>query len=815
MGLQSALSTALTGMTAAETTIDVVGNNVANANTVGFKESSVSFATQFLQTQSIGSAPTDTRGGTNPRQIGLGAKVAEITPDFTQGTIEISSNPLDMAIQGDGFFIVEGPQGEQLYTRNGQFKTNSNNEIVTLTGQRVLGYSVDANFDIQPTGLTPLQIPLGAAAVAQATENVILKGGLVPDEDELGTIPEIIESGILSDGSSERPLTDPVGNPLARPDDSTLADEGAAGGVFAPGGSYSYRVTYVDADGNEGPASVATPSFSVGILGAASLELTDIPLPTDPDFNRLRIYRNNSAVDGVYRLVTTVGPPGPPLPPGPGLINYSDTMDEATIAAQPAFDDTNLASSSYSYYVTFYDTLSGKESRPTSRLGPFTADSVNSPRIRLDDIPAPLTAEYNSVRIYRNLNNSPNSFHLIETLTPPPTGGSYIDNTPDAAISGNDTINLDGPAISFGTLLTDVVSRNDTAYNFLFEVGELTFSGDKAGRQLGERSLDITATTTVGELLAFMEEAMGIVKTAPEDTFPSSIGYGGSVTADSRLQITSNLGEENALSIDLSAFTMTPTATGVEESVRLPFASVQTADGAGATADMIVYDSLGTPLSVRITTVLEEISQTGGAKFRWIATSADNDNLIDVGTVVGTGVITTDGDGKFVSATQDRVAINRGNSPANSPLEFQLDFTQVTGLSEEENILSAGSQDGFPAGTLTSFIISESGRIQGVFSNGSSRDLGQIRMATFANNGGLQQVGDNMFATGVNSGLPIESDPGAGGTGALTTGAVELSNTDIGQNLIELILASTQYRGGARVITAVQQLLDELMALRR
>ena len=88
-------------------------------------------------------------------------KVAEITPDFTQGTIEISSNPLDLAIQGDGFFIVQGPQGEQLYTRNGQFKTNANNEIVTITGHRVLGYSVDANFEIQPTGLSPLSDSAG------------------------------------------------------------------------------------------------------------------------------------------------------------------------------------------------------------------------------------------------------------------------------------------------------------------------------------------------------------------------------------------------------------------------------------------------------------------------------------------------------------------------------------------------------------------------------------------------------------------------------------------------------------------------------
>jgi len=805
MGLQSALSTALTGMTAAETTIDIVGNNVANANTVGFKESSVSFATQFLQTQSIGSAPTDSRGGTNPRQIGLGAKVAEITPDFTQGTVEISANPLDLAIQGDGFFIVQGSQGEQLYTRNGQFKTNSRNEIVTITGQRVLGYSVDTNFEIQPTGLTPLQIPLGAAAVAQATENVVMKGALNPDPDELGTLPEIIQSSILSDGSSEFPLTVPDGSPVTRPADTfTVGDSGVPGPILA--GDYNYRITYVDVDGNEGPASNIVGPYSLG-AAVSQIDLANIPQPSDADFEGIRIYRNGPGLPaGEYRLVTTLGP----VPPA--ISNYGDTADDASIAANALLNDQNLSSNSYSYYMTYFHSGTGAESRPTARFGPFTTSAVSTPRIRLENIQAPLTAEYDSIRLYRNIATNSSSFHRVTTLTAPVS--SYIDSTPDGTISSQPTVNLEGPPIDFGTQLLNVVSRNGASYNNLFEVGELAFSGDKAGRQLGARTLDITTTTTVGELLSFMDDAMGIVKSASEDTFPDTgITYGGTVE-DSRLQFVSNMGEQNALSIDLSAFTLTPTATGVAETVQLPFDSIQEANGAGATADFIVYDSLGTPLSVRITTVLEDISPAG-AKFRWIATSSDNSSLLDDGTVVGTGVITTDGDGKFVSASEDRVAIARGNSPANSPLEFQLDWSQVTGLSQDSNSLSAGSQDGFPAGTLTSFIITETGRIQGVFSNGSSRNLGQIRMARFANNSGLQQIGDNMFAAAVNSGLPIEDDPGAQGNGAITTGAVELSNTDIGQNLIELILASTQYRGGARVITAVQQLLDELLALRR
>ncbi len=154
-------------------------------------------------------------------------------------------------------------------------------------------------------------------------------------------------------------------------------------------------------------------------------------------------------------------------------------------------------------------------------------------------------------------------------------------------------------------------------------------------------------------------------------------------------------------------------------------------------------------------------------------------------------------------------------APSSSPLEFTLDFTEISGLASTDNSVNASRQDGFPAGTLSSFIITENGKIQGVFTNGASRDLGQLRMARFANNSGLEQVGGNMFTTGVNSGLPIQGDPGAQGIGSITAGAVELSNTDIGQNLIELITASTQYRGGARVITAVQELLDELLALRR
>jgi flagellar hook protein FlgE len=246
----------------------------------------------------------------------------------------------------------------------------------------------------------------------------------------------------------------------------------------------------------------------------------------------------------------------------------------------------------------------------------------------------------------------------------------------------------------------------------------------------------------------------------------------------------------------------------------MPFTTSQSANGESAVTDFVVYDTLGEALNVRLTVVLESIDNTN-TTYRWYADSSDNSPTTGADIAVGTGTITFDGDGNFVSTDNASVSIQRNSSPASSPLPFTLDFSQLSGLAANSASIAATRQDGSPPGTLSSFIITESGRIRGVFSNGVSRDLGQIRLARFANNSGLEQLGENLFAAGVNSGLPVLGNPGEQGIGTISAGAVELSNTDIGQNLIELILASTQYRGGTRVITAAQQLLDELLSLRR
>ena len=134
----------LSGLNASAKALDTIGNNIANSGTVGFKGSTAQFADVFAASL-IG-------GGASP--IGLGAKLAEVAQQFTQGNITVTGNTLDLAINGGGFFTVESAAGDRLYTRNGQFQVDKDGYIVNASGQRLLGYAATGG-----TGdLTPLQL---------------------------------------------------------------------------------------------------------------------------------------------------------------------------------------------------------------------------------------------------------------------------------------------------------------------------------------------------------------------------------------------------------------------------------------------------------------------------------------------------------------------------------------------------------------------------------------------------------------------------------------------------------------------------------
>lgn len=565
MGLASATTTSLNGMRLNETSIDVLGNNVANAGTRGFKSSEALFTTQLVRTLSSGDGPTTSNGGTNPRQIGLGGAVGTIRKDFSQGSVTTSNSPTDMAIEGEGFFIVQSGSGTQ-YTRDGSFTLNPEGKLVNPSGARVQGYGIDGNYNLQTAAPTDIEIPLGKLYIAEATSNATFTGAFY------------------------------------------------SGGELATNGTVQRTLPMQDANG---------------------------------------------------------GGPGVPGPPS---------------ATTPLID--------------------------------LTSGGVN----------------------------------LF-------TGGD-----------------------------------------------DVSFSGRKGDRDLAAQSMPVTGST-VQDLMNLMEQVLGI-QNGPDIQLDGFTGDPPGVQLDGdAIRITGNRGTANALQIvpgDLRSGGAV---------VLTPFQQEAEAVGESAVRDIIVYDSLGQEVEIRLTAVLEERSSTRTG-FRWYAdSSSDSGDPLDIGT----GMLEFDGVGDLVTGQAGVLSVQRDDNAALSPLTINLDFEQLSGISsvaQGSNFIME-EQDGAPPGTLVDFAIGESGGISGVFDNGLLRPLGRVVVAQFSNTSGLVEGGGGTYREGPNSGPARISPPGAFGAGLLRAGAIELSNTDIGKNLVDLIIASTNYRGNARVISSTQELTDELLRLGR
>jgi flagellar hook protein FlgE len=188
----------VSGLRAHQTMVDVIGNNIANVNTAGYKSSSVVFQDLLSQVMTGAGAPTDALGGTNPAQIGLGTAVAGISTSYTQGASQLTGRATDLSIQGDGFFMVRSGN-EVLYTRAGALDFDAMGRLVTPDGAVLQGWPANATGAINPNGgVVDLSMPLGQNLQPSPTGSVRIGGNLdagatdpiitsITVYDELGT----------------------------------------------------------------------------------------------------------------------------------------------------------------------------------------------------------------------------------------------------------------------------------------------------------------------------------------------------------------------------------------------------------------------------------------------------------------------------------------------------------------------------------------------------------------------------------------------------------------------------------------------------
>ncbi|HSV32225.1 MAG TPA: flagellar hook protein FlgE [Atribacteraceae bacterium] len=196
--MMRSMFTAVSGLKNHQTRMDVIGNNIANVNTVAFKAGRVNF--QDILNQTISGARTPQaggRGGVNPKQVGLGMTIGAIDTIFTPGGLQTTDNPTDFAIEGDGFFIV-GDGTQQFYTRDGAFKLSADGALVNANGLRVQGWMAGDGGNIDVTGgLSNIVLPLTTQMEPQATGDLQFDGNLDANfamGDSWNTRAEIFDS---------------------------------------------------------------------------------------------------------------------------------------------------------------------------------------------------------------------------------------------------------------------------------------------------------------------------------------------------------------------------------------------------------------------------------------------------------------------------------------------------------------------------------------------------------------------------------------------------------------------------------------------
>jgi flagellar hook protein FlgE len=414
-----------------------------------------------------------------------------------------------------------------------------------------------------------------------------------------------------------------------------------------------------------------------------------------------------------------------------------------------------------------------------------------------------------SVRLAGNLNANgalPTSTALINLLgsatdglralpgaTPPPAAGNVLETT---------------------TRLLDV--EDPTAGGApLFAAGQTLElrNVSKGDKQLPTSTLAVTATTTMADLATFFQDALGIDPTIA----PGADGRTPGVTLDATtgtLRVVGNTGSQNDLTIEGADVRLLASNGSL---ARFPFVPSKQASSSGESTrtTLVAYDSLGTALEVDATFVLESRGNAG-TTWRYFIDSADASTL---SPRLATGTLSFDTSGALAAGAPITVSLPRDGTGGVAPMTFTVAFgggrETLTALTDTRSQVAATFRDGSPIGTLTTFGVGPDGVLTGSFSNGLTRTLGQVVLATFVNPEGLVEEGNNLYSVGANSGAAVVVEPGTFSAGRVLGGSLEMSNVDLGEEFIKMIQSQTGYSANSRVIRTADELMQQLLVLGR
>lgn len=836
----------VSGLQAHQVAMDVEGNNISNVNTKGFKYSRADFGTMFSQTVKIATAPTDGRGGSNPLQIGLGVSVSSTTRIHSQGSVQTTNKNTDVAINGDGFFMVSDDGGLTNYlTRSGDFKLDAYGNFVNNAGFVVQGWNINWDDQTIDSSRTPQNIfidPGMHIPAAKSTEVAIkanLNSGLnigtssrnlyaldsvhgwntktqrAEDENDTGTTQfyttsknavEVTEKGVdagslFNANGQGLNLREGQGIWVSYADAKFTTATAGANGVFNENSQTTQQ--NVIFWGNKDNAvnlditlnGVNIQNANIRSLDEAIAYINTFTAPTDT--------RDGTGVKAVKKA------------DGSGIEFVNDNADGTT---------DNMKNIDL---VVKQTNTAGERFRVTwnQQNQNFTAATVkaNGNSAWITGGTAGLTEE--RVQIIT-------AHKYVYSSTPVNIPPMY---NPDGG-PGYDPANQNNPgtaennyfqAVQGGLLNTD--SRTFRTTEDLRELLQrdarygVDYDGS-GGFEIDGRDVNEGVKVVVTENGNFAISNPNEIPQRPGFVMPGAPGtQDNRTTHNMSFNITAYSNKQGTVSTNdaftkiFKAFDGVLTVGGqIKESEQLKLSAFS--------AGLEIYDSLGSKHTLEVQFVKQSTTQDGGNEWQMIIRVPEPAEINTTGegpTNIIVGTARFNNDGSLASYTPRTINFSPNNGAAPNQ-QIKLSFGTSgsnDGLvsSNSASTLTGQATDGYTSGNLKpdAIRVDDKGNILGEFTNGKTFAVAKIAMASVANNSGLEEIGGNLFKVTANSGNIVVGEAGTGGRGEMKTSALEMSNVDLSRSLTELIIIQRGYQANSKTISTSDQMLQTLIQLKQ
>ncbi|HDV7442356.1 TPA: flagellar hook protein FlgE [Campylobacter jejuni] len=844
--MMRSLWSGVSGLQAHQVAMDVEGNNISNVNTTGFKYSRADFGTMFSQTVKIATAPTDGRGGSNPLQIGLGVSVSSTTRIHSQGSVQTTDKNTDVAINGDGFFMVSDDGGLTNYlTRSGDFKLDAYGNFVNNAGFVVQGWNINWDDQTIDSSRTPQNIfidPGMHIPAAKSTEVAIkanLNSGLnigtssrnlyaldsvhgwntktqrAEDENDTGTTQfyttsknavEVTEKGVdagslFNANGQGLNLREGQGIWVSYADAKFTTATADANGVFNENSQTTQQ--NVIFWGNKDNAvnlditlnGVNIQNANIRSLDEAIAYINTFTAPTDT--------RDGTGVKAVKKA------------DGSGIEFVNDNADGTT---------DNMKNIDL---VVKQTNTAGERFRVTwnQQNQNFTAATVkaNGNSAWITGGTPGLTEERVQIITAHKYVYSSTPVNIPPMYNPDGGPGYNPANQNNPGTAENNYFQ----AVQGGLLNTDsrTFRTTEDLRELLQRDARYGVDYDGSGRfEIDGSDINEGVKVVVTENGNFAISNPNEIPQRPGFVMPGAPGtQDNRTTHNMSFNITAYSNKQGTVSTNdaftkiFKAFDGVLTVGGqIKESEQLKLSAFS--------AGLEIYDSLGSKHTLEVQFVKQSTTQDGGNEWQMIIRVPEPAEINTTGegpTNIIVGTARFNNDGSLANYTPKTINFSPNNGAAPNQ-QIKLSFGTSgsnDGLvsSNSASTLTGQATDGYTSGNLKpdAIRVDDKGNILGEFTNGKTFAVAKIAMASVANNSGLEEIGGNLFKVTANSGNIVVGEAGTGGRGEMKTSALEMSNVDLSRSLTELIIIQRGYQANSKTISTSDQMLQTLIQLKQ